>query len=148
MLSATLTTNYAHELNEARRIEAQHGDRLPTAATDALDSIACRLKDVDIARQYFKTMYMQEELSYFSRLLLYVGVPAEFVIVAALIAVSQSGGALSGLPLSLPVVAPVVVTVGFAPLAVLFSFVVRVATVAHNTISPAQFTTPGGGRRS
>jgi len=89
-------------------------------------------------------MYIQEELSYFSRLLLYVGIPAEFLTVAALVAMSQSGGVLSGFPLTLPVVAPVIITVAFVPLAMLFSFVIRVATVAQNTISPAQFTTPSG----
>lgn len=107
-----------------------------------MTNIARRIKDVDIARQYFKTMYIQEELSYFSRLLLYVGVPAEFLTVAALVAMSQSGSTLSGLPLTLPVLAPVIVTVAFTPLAMLFSFVIRVATVAQNTVSPAQFTTP------
>ena len=150
VLAATLSTNYAHELNETRRIEARYRDQLPNAAVDSLDTIARRITDIDIARQYFKTMYMQVELSYFSRLLLYVGVPAEFITVAMLIAVSNSGGPMSGLPTTLPVVAPVVITVAFAPLAVLFSFIVRIATVAYNTISPTQFTTPdpGGTRRS
>lgn len=150
VLAATLSTNYAYELNETRRIKARYRDQLPDMAVTSLDNIARRVKDIDVARQYFKTMYMQEELSYFSRLLLYVGIPAEFLTVATLIAVSKSGGALAGLPATLPVVAPIVITVAFAPLVVLFSFMVRVATVAHNTISAAQFTTPGTGstRRS
>lgn len=150
VLAATLSTNYAHELNETRRIKARYRDQLSDTAVNSLDSIARRVKDIDVARQYFKTMYMQEELSYFSRLLLYVGIPAEFITVATLIAVSKSGGALAGLPTTLPVVAPIVITIAFAPLVVLFSFMVRVATVAHNTISAAQFTTPGTGstRRS
>lgn len=142
-LAATLSTNYARELTAIRRIQVRHGDRLSGESAEALDAITRRIKDVDIARQYFKTMYIQEELSYFSRLLLYVGVPAEFLTVATLVAVSKSGGGLSGLPTTLPVLAPVVVTVAFTPLALLFSFVLRVATVAQNTVSPAQFTTPG-----
>jgi len=141
-LAATLSTNYARELNAIRRIEVRHTDLLSEEATEALENITSRIKHVDIARQYFKTMYIQEELSYFSRLLLYVGLPAEFLTVAALIAMSQSGSTLSGLPVTLPMLAPVVVTVAFAPLALLFSFVLRVATVAQNTVSPAQFTTP------
>jgi len=142
VLAATLSTNYAHELNEARRIKARYEDQLSDSAVDSLNNIAHRVKDIDVARQYFKTMYMQEELSYFSRLLLYVGIPAEFITVAALIAVSKSGSALAGLPVTLTVVAPIVITIAFAPLVVLFSFMIRVATVAHNTISTAQFTTP------
>jgi len=141
-LAATLSTNYARELNAVRQIEVRYADQLSEEASEALDNITRRIKDVDIARQYFKTMYVQEELSYFSRLLLYVGIPAEFLTVAALIAMSQSGSTLSGLPLTLPLIAPVIVTVAFTPLAMLFSFVLRVATVAQNTVSPAQFTTP------
>jgi hypothetical protein len=141
-LAATLSTNYARELNAVRRIQVRYGDHLTEEASETLDTITRRIKDVDIARQYFKTMYIQEELSYFSRLLLYVGIPAEFITVATLVAMSKSGGSLSGLPLTLPLLAPVVVTVAFAPLAMLFSFVLRVATVAQNTVSPAQFTTP------
>lgn len=141
-LAATLSTNYARELNAVRRIQVRYGDSLTEEASETLDNITRRIKDVDIARQYFKTMYIQEELSYFSRLLLYVGIPAEFITVAALVAMSKSGGSLSGLPLTLPLLAPVVVTIAFAPLAMLFSFVLRVATVAQNTVSPAQFTTP------
>jgi len=141
-LAATLSTNYARELNAVRRIQVHYEDRLTDEANETLDNITRRIKDVDIARQYFKTMYIQEELSYFSRLLLYVGIPAEFITVAALVAMSKSGGSLSGLPVTLPVLAPVVVTIAFAPLAILFSFILRVATVAQNTVSPAQFTTP------
>ena len=143
-LAATLSTNYARELKAVRRIEVRYADQLSEEASEALETITRHIKDVDIARQYFKTMYIQEELSYFSRLLLYVGIPAEFLTVAALIAMSQSGSTLSGLPLTLPQLAPVVVTVAFTPLAMLFSFVLRVATVAQNTVSPAQFTTPSG----
>jgi len=143
-VSATLATNYARELNAVRRIEVRYAEQLSEEASGALENITRQIKDINIARQYFKTMYIQEELSYFSRLLLYVGIPAEFLTVAALVAMSQSGGVLSGFPLTLPVVAPVIITVAFVPLAMLFSFVIRVATVAQNTISPAQFTTPSG----
>jgi hypothetical protein len=141
-LASTLSTNYAQELNAVRRIQVRYESQLSEEGIEALENITRRIKDVDIARQYFKTMYIQEELSYFSRVLLYVGVPAQFITVAALIAMSKSGSSLSGLPVTLPLLAPVIVTVAFTPLAMLFSFVIRVATVAQNTISPAQFTTP------
>lgn len=141
-VAATLSTNYARELNALRQIQVRYEEQLSEQAAGTLDNITRRIKDVDIARQYFKAIYIQEELSYFSRLLLYVGVPAEFITVAALIAMSQSGSTLSGLPITLSTIAPVVVTVAFAPLAMLFSFVLRVATVAQNTVSPAQFMTP------
>ena len=144
-LASTLSTNYARELNAVRRIQVRHESQLSEEGIEALENITRRIKDVDIARQYFKAMYIQEELSYFSRLLLYVGVPAQFITVAALIAMSKSGSTLSGLPVTLPLLAPIVVTVAFTPLAMLFSFVLRVATVAQNTISPAQFTTPRNG---
>jgi len=42
---------------------------------------------------------------------------------------------------SLRILVPVTVTVGFAPISLLFAFIVRVATVTQRTVSTIPFTT-------
>ncbi|WP_435181871.1 hypothetical protein [Halorussus sp. AFM4] len=140
VLSVTLTTNYAQEINRIRRIRARHGDDLPESVMEALDNLIEHLQKVDVARQYFKSLYLQEELSSLSRVLLYAGIPAELVSVLALLAFT----AQKGTPVLqyAHVLLPVTVTVGFLPLALLLSFIVRTATVTERTAATIPFTTP------
>ena len=140
-LASTLSTNYARELNALRRIEVRYEGELPSDATDALEDVTRRIKDVDIVRQYFKTMYIQEELSRLSRALLYVGVPSVLSGLGLLqMFVATDAGAFD--PILLSVFVPVFVTIGAAPLAVLFAFVLRLSTVAERTVAVTPFTTP------
>lgn len=92
-----------------------------------------------MARQYFKTLYTQTELSYISRTLLYAGVVAEAVLVSTLLILTTSRGA----PASMSAAAiPPVAGVGLLPLSVLFAFVLRLATVTQRTAAITPFTTP------
>ena len=101
------------------------------------DDVVTRLKEIDVARQYSKTIYTQTELSYISRTLLYAGAVAEAVLVSTLLTLTSSSGA--PIPVSL---IPFVVGVGLLPLSVLFSFVLRLATVTQRTPAITPFTTP------
>lgn len=96
---------------------------------------------MDIARQYFKSIYMQSKLARLSRILPYVGVPAVgsgflmLLVYAGATAPSVDAGYLR-------VFVPIVVILGFTPLAILFAFVLRVAMVAQRTVAITPFTTP------
>lgn len=140
-LSAALTTNYAQLIHQARTIETNYGEDLHDAGVEGLDRTVHRLQQIDVARQYFKTLYMQAELSYLSRVLLYVGIPAELVAVGMLLVFSSSpdSTSLATLPVG---VLPAFVTIGLAPLAVLFAFVLRIAVVTQRTAAITPFTTP------
>ncbi|WP_321112676.1 hypothetical protein [Halorussus salinisoli] len=140
VLSVTLTTNYANEINRIRRIRWRHGDDLPESVMEALDDLIEHLQKVDVARQYFKSLYLQEELSALSRILLYAGLPAELISVVVLLGFTADQG--SALTDSLPLLLPVTVTVAFLPLAILLSFIVRTATVTERTVATIPFTTP------
>jgi hypothetical protein len=76
-----------------------------------------------------------------SRYLLYTGIPA--VLVAALMmyrfAAPDVGQFASN---QLSALLPVALTIGIAPLAVLFAFVLRVSAVAQRTVALTPFTTP------
>lgn len=139
-LAATLTTNYAPQINRLRRVENQYADELPDDVGDAIEDLVHRLKDIDIARQYFKTIYLQEELATLSRHLFYVGIVSLVVVVSGLLILTASPGVSVPTPL-LSLLVPGIITVGLSPLSLLFAFIVRLATVIQRTTSTIPFTT-------
>ena len=139
-LSALLTTNYADRIYQIRRLKSKHRESLSDETEEYVDDIVSTLQQLDVARQYFKTLYIQTELAYISRVLLYAGVIAELVLVSTLLVLTASG---PNLPQVLPpVVAPLVAAIGLLPLAVLFSYAIRLAVVSQRTIAITPFTTP------
>ncbi len=140
-LAVTLDTNYSYQLNEAFRIRTEHEGELPDSVDTLLEELARELKQLDISRQYFKSVYMQSELARLSRMLLYFGVPA--IASGILLLLVYASAADPPLHMHyLRVVVPVVVILGFTPLALLFSFILRIAMVAQRTVAITPFTTP------
>lgn len=139
-LSATLTTNYSQHIYRARELQHQHADALTETQTDALDQLVVLLQQIDVARQYLKTLYMQDELSQLSRRLLLVGVPSVFLSIVMLKLFAASSGMVFS-PQTLSVLTDVSVTLALAPLAVVFSYVLRIAAVARRTVAITPFTT-------
>jgi len=140
VLSVTLTTNYAEQIREIRRIRRTYGEELPDGVAGALDGLVDRLRHVDIARQYFKSVYLQQELSSLSRVLLYAGIPAELVGVVFLLWLTAGSG--PEMLRTVRLLLPAAITVGFLPLALLVSFILRTATVTQRTAATLPFTTP------
>ena len=139
-LTASLDTNYSEEMYRLRKLRSRHYQQYPEDVVECLDDIVVRLQQIDVARQYLKTIYIQDELSRLSRNLLYVGIPA--VLVSAL--VLRMFASPRTAPLSstqLIVYIPAAVTVAIAPLGVLFAYVVRLSTVAQRTVAITPFTT-------
>lgn len=140
VLSATLTTNYSPQVRELRRIDWEHGDRLPEDVQASIELLVRHLKNIDVARQYFKAIYIQEELAAMSRQLFYVGLAALVVVTSGLLILTESSGASVPRPY-FPVVVAAVITTGLAPISLLFAYIVRVATVAERTVAILPFTT-------
>ena len=139
-LAAVLTTNYAPQIQRLRQIENQHDEELADDLRGAIDDLVHRLKDIDIARQYFKTLYLQEELATLSRHLFYVGLVSLVVVVSGLLILTASTGGSFSRP-ALRLLVPAIVTVGLAPISLLFAFILRIATVTQRTVSTIPFTT-------
>lgn len=139
-LSVTLKTNYSQEIFRIREIQSNYDEALSEDLQDLLDELVVRIQQIDVARQYFKTLYLQDELAYLSRILLYVGIPAELVSLSMLLTFAASNQPVFD-PTTLAIVAPVAVTVAAAPLAVLFAFVLRISVVAQRTAAITPFTT-------
>lgn len=140
-LSVTLQTNYSHDIYEARNLLSQHGDQYSDDVREAIEDLVVRLQQIDVARQYLKTLYMQDELARISRYLLYTGTPA---VVVAILMMHQFAASTQAVldPTTLSTLVPIALTVGVAPLAVLFAFVLRVSTVSQRTVAITPFTTP------
>lgn len=136
VISATLTTNHADQLHEITEIRDE-AESLPEDLSESLGTVESYLLQIDVARKYFRTVYVQKELAFLSRLLLYVGVPAVALVGLALV-FYNAAGAVAISPTALFGVATVTFAIGFAPVAILFAFVLRLAWVAQRmtTVTP------------
>lgn len=138
VVSATLATNHADQFREIAAVRRRHADALSAEAAAALGTIQDLLVGVDVARQYFKTVFVQKELAYLSRLLLYVGVPA--IVGCGLTLALYNAAADGSVSVAvLGVVATGAFAAGFAPLAVLFAFILRLAWIAQRSSTTAPF---------
>lgn len=143
VLAATVQTNHSEQLRELAAV--RRGDvALDDDQREALDALQNQLLRIDVARKYFETVYVQRELAYLSRLLLYVGLPA--MVLAAAVLLGEAAVTATPTPSrTISVLVPVAAVVGFAPIAVLFSFVLRLSWIAQETSTVAPFTVDGGG---
>ncbi|GAB7018608.1 hypothetical protein [Halostagnicola bangensis] len=137
-IAATLGTTQAKQLYELSRIETEYADRLSESQRELVESIREHLLHIDVARKYFRTVYITKELSFLSRILLFVGLPAQF-LTAATLAVCDLA-AIEALPATAIVGATLVALVAcFAPLAILASFVLRLSWVAQRNATVMPF---------
>ncbi|MFC7068914.1 hypothetical protein [Halobaculum lipolyticum] len=137
VLSTVLRDDYSDTLRAARN-RRRDGD-LDDATAAALDDIVALLRTVGIARQYLKTVYIQQELAALSRTLLYLSFPSLVAAVCTLLLYARSGGPPIGGTALLAVVA-VAVGVTVSPLATLGAHVLRLATIARLTSTVGPFT--------
>lgn len=137
-LSAMLNYNDAWQIHAARQIRHEHAEELPDGAVEAFEELIEILELFGIARGYFKTLYMEQELAELSRVLFYVGIPA-LVLSGATILAYPTALETGGIDRSL--VVTLSVTVATAPVAILFAYAIRIATVASRTPSVGSFHT-------
>lgn len=135
-----LGIKYATYIHDCHQLESTYegGDHEQLLST--LDALSADLKNLDIARQYFTTIFMKEELAKLSRSLLYVGILAVPLPVALLIQIASYPTAAAPMPVVFAFTLLTVV-VGLIPLALLIAFILRVATVAQHIASIAPFMT-------
>ena len=137
-IAATLGTTQAEQLYDLSRIETTYDDRLSDEQRELFESIREHLLHIDVARKYFRTVYITKELSFLSRVLLIVGLPAQFFLAATLAVYDLA--AIEGLPVAAIVGATLVAMVAcFAPLAILASYVLRLSWVAQRNATVMPF---------
>lgn len=131
--------DYSERANDARRIRSAHADALSEGAAELLDDLRELTISLDILRQYFKALYIQQELSRLSRLIAASGTVA-FLASMFLVMLFATGDPSPHHPLLLQVLVSLGLATAFAPLAILLSFMLRVATIAKQTAAPGAFT--------
>ena len=140
-IAATLGTTQANQLYDLAWIETEYGERLTDHQRALFGSIREHLLHIDVARKYFRTVYITKELSFLSRVLLIVGLPAQLFLAATLAVYDLA--AIEALPAAAIVGATMVAMVAcFAPLAILASFVLRLSWVAQRNATVMPFAAP------
>ena len=133
-LSAVINYDDAWQLYAARHLKNRHADTADEETLAAFDDVIDALQRFNVAREHFKTTYMQRELTRFSQLTVYYGVPS--VIAAMLVGLFYAD--LTGATLDLvymPYVTSALITVVVIPLALLAAYILRTATITRRTAS-------------
>ncbi|WP_339103472.1 hypothetical protein [Haloterrigena salinisoli] len=132
VISVILHYNDPWQLQIVRQLREYHRDSLPEPADGQLERLEELLGDIHIARQYFKSVYMQQELADLSKILLYVGFPT--LLGGAFVIIAYGNLLALGLhPYVYVLVVSATITALFSPFAVLLLYVLRIATIARRT---------------
>lgn len=132
-LSAAVEYDNLRQLYAARCL-SNGAPALSTETTQAFDKLIESLQLFSTAQEQFKTLYLQRELTRFSQLTIYFGVPA--VLASVLIALLNGGtGGMTITPAYLPYVTSLLATVVLVPLVLLGSYILRTATLARQTVA-------------
>ena len=140
VLKAALNYNYSWKLYAGRRIRKSYADQLPERALAQFDRLIQTLVLFGPAREHFKTLYFQWELSNLSRTLLYVSTPAIAVTLCSLLFLNPAdfAGLTLGVTNSLFLVSAAV-AVSMLPFFILLSYILRIVTVTQRTLSIGPF---------
>lgn len=141
VLSVLIEADHAQQINRLRQIEMHHQEGFSDVVGDSIDELVDRIRELAIARHYLQSIYLKQELTTLSRVLLYVGLPAEAIATASLLTLTVPTSDPTALHI-LYLGHPVSLAVGFVSLAVLSSFIIRTATVTERTAATVPFTAP------
>lgn len=130
-LSAVLGHFNGAHLYAVRTIRENHDDSLSDDVVEQFETLIELLGHLAVARQTFKTMYMQHELAYLSKLLLYVGFPTLLGGGIFMMTYDRVIEVLTAPGLVLVVSAAV--TFVFLPFVVLLAYTLRIATITSRT---------------
>lgn len=139
-LLTVVDADFASRINYCRWLKRAYAETLPDSTVALIDGLEDRLEQLDIARQYFKTIYSKQNLADVSKLVMVTGLIAVMVASAFIVV---SGYRTAPFPYWQHVLlVPLVVAVTLAPLALLISHVLRIAMVARRTAAITSFIAP------
>ncbi|OVE83963.1 hypothetical protein [Natronolimnobius baerhuensis] len=133
-VSAAVAYNGAWQLYAARQIQGRYDESLSDDASNALEELINSLELFITAREHFKTTYLQRELTKFSQLTIYCGVPAILSAMTIGFIYADFGGPTLH-AIYLPYVISGLIAIVASPLALLVSYILRTATVTRRTAS-------------
>lgn len=139
-LYAVLDADYSQFFYRSYQLRANHLETLPESLGETVTRLERKLEQVDVARRYFKTVFIQSQLASLSRQLLYIGLPVLVISVVLMLLFTASPG-LAISQSTLVLLLPIVVTAGFAPIFLLSAYILRLSTVVHRSAAMYPFTT-------
>jgi hypothetical protein len=138
VLVPMMNDDYSRDINRIRQLKRVYTE-LPSGAREDLSDIHDLLESLDVTRAYFKTMYLQQELAKFSRYIAYASINA--LLWSMFVIMTFANGVPSvGHGSEIVVLVSVGMTAAFLPFAILFSYILRIATVIKQTSAPGAFT--------
>lgn len=133
-----LGVNYADYIHNCHQLQVKYDEESHDQLHTTLDQLTADLENIDVARQYFTTTFMKEDLATLSRSLLYVGILAVSTPIALLFQLTTYTGSSPPMP-TLFILSVFTAVFGLLPLALLIAFVLRIATVAQQIASITPF---------
>lgn len=138
MLVPMMNDDYSRDINRVEQLRRVYTE-IPAGAREDLSDIQDLLESLDVTRAYFKTMYLQQELAKFSRYIAYAGINSllwsMFVIM-----VFANGRPDVTYGSEVVVLVSIGMTAAFLAFAILFAYILRIATVIKRTSAPGAFT--------
>lgn len=141
IVSTLLGPGYAQNLTATDRLLRKYDDELSDSVRTELEALLELIKSVGVARQFFKTVAIQQDLAQLSRMLAYIGAP----VLLAVFFVTSMYTSHPTTTIAQPLLAEVVslgVAIVFIPLSILLSYILRVASIARYTVSAGPFIPP------
>lgn len=140
VLDVVLGTSYARNLAVVNRLRNRHGESAPEDIQAEFEAVSELLESVAVARQFFKTLLLQQDFARLSRYMVYSGLVALLSVITMTLIFRTNA-------VTIPArILPEFATVGFAlivaPIALFTSFILRAATIAEKTVSVGPFIPP------
>lgn len=130
-LSVAVEYNDGWQISAVRSLQ-NDAPELSEEMSREFDELIDRLRLFGTAQEHFKTVYLQRELTRFSQLTIYCGVPAVLSAVLIILLYGDIGGATINVAY-LPYVTSFLASLVFVPLALLSTYILRTATVTRRT---------------
>ncbi|PSP72484.1 hypothetical protein BRC80_03425, partial [Halobacteriales archaeon QH_9_66_26] len=136
VVSPALDFNYAQKIHDIRHLGERYEDDLSTEERTAFREMLEAVAMFGPVREYVKVLYIQWALVKLSRAILYAAVPALVVAGGMVVFVDPSTfpGSLLGFETMLWVVS-LAFTVSVTPFLVFMAYVLRLATLAKQTLT-------------
>ncbi len=133
---AVLGFNYSWQIYRLRQFEETHAGELGAETEREIEELSTALRLFAPAREHFKTLYFQWKLIDLSRVLLYISIPSLVVMALFVLFVDQTTmpGETAGVD-NLVWLTSAGFAVGVAPFVVFIVYVLRIVTVAKQTLA-------------
>ena len=140
-IGAAMHYNASEDIRSVRRLENEYEEKLSNAQQMAINDTMDALKRYTIAREYFRTLYIQSEFARFSRAMLYVTIPALVVAHYATGVIGENvlGGTILGVR-NLLWFESAAFAVSILPVFVIISYVARLITLSETSIFVSPFS--------